>query len=91
MFIGKLLLTNLIMEGVKFPVFSVTISENRFQCLKASGAWQELVLEVARCSWLKGVPWKADHSRGAQNSNPGSPQTDGVTSASSLNWNPSCY
>lgn len=68
MFTGKLLLTNLIMGGVKFPVFSVTISENRFQCLKASGAWQELGLEVARCSWLKGAPWTADRSRGAQNS-----------------------
>lgn len=36
MLIGKLLLTNLTMERVKLRVFFVIVSENRFQCLKAS-------------------------------------------------------
>lgn len=68
MLIGKLLLTNLIIEAGKFPVLFVTISENRFQNHTASGAWQGPVSEVAGHGQLEGVPLKASHSHGAQDS-----------------------
>lgn len=67
MLIGKLLLTNLIMEQ---EAHSTVCSNTQKQISNhiASGSWQEPVSEVAGRGEPEGAPPKVGHSHGAQDS-----------------------